>query len=129
MQQVQGIPLWIGLSATGTVLGILSAGLGIGGGVLVVPILIFFFGFAYKEAVGTSLAMLLPPVGLFAVLTYWRQGLVQFKPAMVLAFTFSVGAWLGAVVMARGYISDTWLKRSFSALLFYVAARLLAMTL
>lgn len=61
MDQMQGIPLWLGLSATGTVLGVLSAWLGIGGGVLVVPILVFFFGFAYKQAVGTSLAMLLPP--------------------------------------------------------------------
>jgi uncharacterized membrane protein YfcA len=126
---MQGIPLWLGLSATGTALGILSAWLGIGGGVLVVPILVLLFDFAYKEAVGTSLAMLLPPVGLFAVMAYWKQGLVQFKPAMVLALTFSIGAWIGAIIISRGYISDNWLKRIFSGVLVYVAGRLFIMTI
>ena len=81
----------IGLSA-----GILSGLFGIGGGVLIVPALLYGAGFSQKMATGTSLAVLLPPVGVLAVLEYYRQGEVNFKAAVLIALFLMVGAWIGA---------------------------------
>lgn len=81
----------IGLSA-----GILSGLFGIGGGVLIVPALIYGAGFTQKMATGTSLAILLPPVGILAVLEYYRQGEVNFKAALLIAVSLLIGSWFGA---------------------------------
>jgi hypothetical protein len=81
----------IGLGA-----GVLSGLFGIGGGVLIVPALLYGVGFTQKMATGTSLAVLLPPVGVLAVLEYYRQGQVNFKAAILIAFSLMLGAWIGA---------------------------------
>jgi uncharacterized membrane protein YfcA len=81
--------------------GLASGLFGIGGGVLVVPALAFMAGFSQEKAVGTSLAVLLPPVGLAAVLQYWRQGDVDLKGALWVAAGLFVGAWLGALLSLR----------------------------
>ena len=75
---------WIGLLLVGLAVGIISGMLGIGGGVLVIPALVFFFHFPHRKAVGTSLAMLLPPIGIFALLKYWHEdhNNVDFKAAL-----------------------------------------------
>ncbi|MBV9865283.1 MAG: sulfite exporter TauE/SafE family protein [Abitibacteriaceae bacterium] len=82
----------IGLSA-----GFASGLFGIGGGVIIVPALIYLLGFSQHKATGTSLVILLPPVGLGAVLEYYRNGNVDWKAALVVAFTVFLGAWLGAI--------------------------------
>ena len=66
------------------VIGTISGMVGIGGGVLVIPVLMFGFGFSQAKANGTSMAMLLPPIGVFAVLSYWRAGNIDFRFAAVL---------------------------------------------
>jgi len=109
----------------GLVVGIVSGMVGIGGGVLVIPLLMFFFGFSQARANGTSLAMLLPPIGIFAVLTYWKAGNVDWRFAVLLAFGFAVGAYLGGAIVNRGWINPTALRVGFSLLLVYCAARLL----
>ncbi len=81
----------IGLSA-----GMLSGLFGIGGGVLIVPALVYGLGFSQKLATGTSLAILLPPVGLAAVLEYYRGGYVDIKAAAFIAIALVIGAWFGA---------------------------------
>ena len=81
----------IGLSA-----GILSGLFGIGGGVLIVPALMYGLGFSQKLATGTSLAILLPPVGIAAVMEYYRHGAVNIKAAMVIAIMVVLGSWLGS---------------------------------
>src|SRR5689334_18824349 len=63
----------------GLAIGTISGMVGIGGGVLVMPVLMFFFGFAQAKANGTSLAMLLPPIGIFAVLAYWRTDNIDWR--------------------------------------------------
>jgi uncharacterized membrane protein YfcA len=79
------------------ILGGVSAGLfGIGGGIVVVPALIYWAGFSQHVATGTSLAVLLPPIGLAAVLEYYRHGNIDVRAAAILAATMFLGSWLGA---------------------------------
>ena len=67
------------------------------GGVLVVPALIYLLGFSQHKATGTSLVILLPPVGIGAVLEYYRNGNVDWKAALIVAAAVCAGAWLGAI--------------------------------
>lgn len=87
---------WLMFSIIG-ILGGVSAGLfGIGGGIVVVPALIYWAGFSQHVATGTSLAVLLPPIGLAAVLEYYRHGNIDVRAAAILAATMFLGSWLGA---------------------------------
>ena len=79
------------------VLGGIAAGLfGVGGGIVIVPALIYWAGFSQHKATGTSLAVLLPPVGLAAALEYYRHDNVDIKAALLLAASMFVGGWGGA---------------------------------
>ncbi len=84
--------LLIGLGA-----GILAGFFGVGGGIVIVPALIYILGFSQHKATGTSLAVLLPPIGLAAVLEYYRHGYVDLKAAAIIAAASLLGAWVGAV--------------------------------
>jgi uncharacterized protein len=80
-------------------LGGVAAGLfGVGGGIVIVPALIYWAGFSQHKATGTSLAVLLPPIGLAAVVEYYRNGNVDVRAGILLAVSMFVGAWGGAVV-------------------------------
>ena len=82
----------------GLISGTASGLFGIGGGVLIVPALLYWAGFSQHAAIGTSLAILLPPVGLAAVIEYYRHGNVDLKAAFIVAVAFFVGGWFGAVI-------------------------------
>ncbi len=82
----------------GTFAGLASGMFGIGGGILMVPALIYFLDYSREMATGTSLAVLLPPVGIAAVMVFYRQGNVDFPAAIVLAVCLLIGGWLGAHV-------------------------------
>jgi hypothetical protein len=96
----------IGLAA-----GIASGLFGIGGGVLIVPGLVFVLGFSQLSATGTSLAVLLPPVGIAAVLEYYRHGNVDLKAALIVAAALLVGAWFGALV--ANHLKEGYLRLAF----------------
>jgi uncharacterized membrane protein YfcA len=81
--------------------GIIAGLFGIGGGIIIVPALVYFAGFSQHNAVGTSLAVLLPPIGLAAVIEYYRHGNVDVRSAIILAATMFVGAWFGAHLANR----------------------------
>ena len=84
------------------ILGGIAAGLfGVGGGIVIVPALIYWAGFSQHKATGTSLAVLLPPIGLGATLEYYRHGNVDIPAALIVATTMFVGAWLGASLANR----------------------------
>ena len=84
------------------VLGGVASGLfGIGGGVIIVPALALLAGFSQEMAVGTSLAVLLPPIGLAAVVQYYRHGSVDLRGALWVAAGMFFGAWLGAMLAIR----------------------------
>ncbi len=101
--------------AIGLVAGVASGLLGIGGGVLIVPALVFLCGFTQEQSVGTSLAVLLPPVGLAAVWEYYRNGNVSLKAAVLIALGMFLGAWLGA--QAAQKLGDAGLKLAFGVFL------------
>ncbi len=98
--------IFIGLSA-----GFLSGVFGIGGGVVIVPALIYLAGFRQHLATGTSLAVLLPPVGIAAVIEYYRHGNVNLYAALVIAFTVTIGAFGGAVLANR--LAGPYLRLAF----------------
>ena len=81
----------------GFLTGILGGLFGVGGGEIFIPTLIYVFGFSQHKAQGTSLAILLPPIGLLAALRYYRAGYVDFGVAGLLALGFFFGASLGAL--------------------------------
>lgn len=101
----------------GAVSGIASGLFGIGGGVLIVPGLIYLAGFTQHRATGTSLAVLLPPVGLGAALEYYRHGDVDFLAALIIAALVFAGSWVGAILAER--VSGPYLRLAFG--LFIVA--------
>ncbi|MDP3278600.1 MAG: sulfite exporter TauE/SafE family protein [Deltaproteobacteria bacterium] len=109
----------------GGFVGGLSGLLGIGGGVLVIPALVFLFGFSQQRAVGTSLAMLLPPIGVFAVLKYAKAGLVDWRAAMIMAAAFALGAVGGSSLATRGVISERGLRVFFAVFLLYISGNML----
>ena len=92
--------------------GIASGIFGIGGGVIIVPALIYLAKFSQHAAIGTSLAILLPPIGLWAVLEYYRHGNVDLKAALIVAVAFMAGGWIGAH-LANQMISAHVLKLLF----------------
>jgi uncharacterized membrane protein YfcA len=98
-------------AAIGLVAGVLSGVFGIGGGVVIVPALIYLAGFTQHRATGTSLAVLLPPIGLGAVWEYYRHDNVSVQAAMIIACAVFGGGWLGAIVANR--VSGPYLRLAF----------------
>ena len=98
-------------AAVGTVAGVLSGVFGIGGGVVIVPALIYLAGFTQARATGTSLAVLLPPIGLAAAWEYYRHGNIDVPAAVVIAVTVLAGGWVGAVI--GNHVSGPYLRLAF----------------
>ena len=92
------MPQWFTFVIIGVFGGVTSGLFGIGGGIVIVPALICWAGFSQHKATGTSLAVLLPPVGIAATLEYYRNGNVDIGAAMLIAATMLVGAWGGALL-------------------------------
>jgi uncharacterized protein len=97
--------------ALGVVAGILSGLIGIGGGVIIVPALVFLFGMSQHQAQGTTLALLVPPIGLLAAWTYYKQGYVDIRVAALICAGFILGSVVGAK-FGTG-LSDDTLRRIF----------------
>jgi uncharacterized membrane protein YfcA len=113
------------LIVVGLGIGVVGGMLGIGGGVLVIPTLVTLYGFTYPQAVGTSLGMLLPPIGIFAFLAYHRTGNVNLPGAIMLAIGFAVGAYVGSKLVTTGKIPENTLRIIFACFLLYVAGSIL----
>lgn len=90
------MPTWLLFLIIGLIGGIASGLFGVGGGIVIVPALIYWAGFTQHMATGTSLAVLLPPIGLAATLEFYRHGNVDFSAALIIAASMFVGAWVGA---------------------------------
>ena len=108
---------------TGLIVGLSSGVVGVGGGVFVIPILVFLFGFSQKMAQGTSLAMLLPPVGILAVMEYYKSGNIDIKVAALLALGYLFGAYFGSSLAVT--LSNDMLKKIFGVLLLGVSLKML----
>jgi uncharacterized membrane protein YfcA len=90
------MPSWLVLVIIGLLGGIAVGLFGVGGGIILVPALVYGAGFTQHMAVGTTIAVLLPPVGLGAALEYYRHGNVDIRAAIILAVLMFAGAWVGA---------------------------------
>jgi uncharacterized membrane protein YfcA len=107
----------------GLIAGALSGLIGIGGGVIIVPVLIFLFGFSQHQAQGTTLAMLVPPIGILAAWTYYKHGFVDLKVASLLALGFFIGSLFGAK-FATG-LSNVLLEKIFGVALLLIALKMI----
>lgn len=111
------------LIGVGLLAGFLSGILGIGGGVVMVPLLLLI-GFTQHQAQGTSLAAMLPPVTLLAVLQYSKEGYVDWKLALVISATFIIGGLFGSKLAV--IIDEKLLKRIFGVLMLFIAVKMIA---
>jgi uncharacterized membrane protein YfcA len=110
------------LLAIGLVAGVLSGIFGIGGGIIIVPLLVFMAKFSQKMSTGTSIAVFVLPVAILGAIAHYRAGNVNVKASLLIAAGLFVGSWLGAQISLG--MSDAVLKRAFAILLVAVAARL-----
>ena len=110
--------LIIGLAA-----GFMGGLVGIGGGVIIVPALVMLLGMSQHEAQGTSLMMILFPVGILGVLNYYKQGYVDFKYAGLLAIGFFVGSYLGSKFSLS--LPQLTVKRIFAVVMMLLAIKIL----
>jgi uncharacterized membrane protein YfcA len=106
----------------GLVVGVFSGIVGIGGGILFIPALVWMLGMSQHKAQGTSLGALLAPVGIFAFWEYYRKGNADIGVAALLAVGFLVGGYFGAV--GAQHISELWLRRIFAVTLVLVGGRM-----
>lgn len=108
----------LGYVVLGLFAGILSGLVGIGGGILIIPALVYIFKFSQHQAQGTTLALMLPPIGLLAVWTYYKWGYIQWIPAGLICLGFLFGGWMGARVAVT--IPKETLSRVFGTVLVLV---------
>ena len=107
----------------GLVAGILSGMVGIGGGIIVVPALVYFLGFSQHSAQGTVLFMFLLPIGILGVLNYWQAGFVDWKVACVMAVTFLAGSFIGSKTAI--VVDQQLLKRIFGVVIFFLSLKMI----
>jgi uncharacterized membrane protein YfcA len=107
----------------GLIAGVLGGLLGIGGGIIVVPALVLLCGFSQHLAQGTTLAMMVPPIGLLAAWVYYSRGYVDIKVAGLMCIGFFLGGLLGAKF--AGEFSDIMLKRIFGFALMLISVKMI----
>ena len=112
------IIIMVGIAA-----GILGGLVGVGGGIIIVPALVYFIGFSQKTAQGTSLGLIMLPVGILGVLQYYKQGHVDFKVVGILAVGFLIGSFFGSKVALS--LSQETIKKIFAVLMVLIAIKML----
>jgi len=111
------------LIGIGILTGFMAGMLGIGGAIIMIPALVFIMGFSQHSAQGTSLAVMLPPIGIIAAYNYYKAGEVNFKFAIILAIAFMAGSYFGSKYALT--LPQPVLKKIFGVLLLMVAIRML----
>ena len=111
------------LVIVGLAAGFLSGLIGIGGGVIIVPALVFLVGFTQKQAQGTSLGILLLPVGILAVIQYYKQGYINVNYVLIVSLAFVAGGFFGSKLALT--LSDQNMKRIFAVILLFISLKML----
>lgn len=107
----------------GVAAGILGGLVGVGGGIIIVPSLVYFLSFSQKSAQGTSLGLLLLPVGILGVLQYYKQGQVDLKVVAILAIGFLVGSYFGSKIALS--LPQETVKKIFAIMLLLIGFKML----
>ena len=107
----------------GFVAGTLSGMFGIGGGIILIPALVYIFAFSQHEAQGTTLAAMVPPIGLLAAIRYWQSGNVNVIAAAFICLGFFFGGWLGAYVIQS--FPEPLLKKLFGVCMLLIALNMI----
>lgn len=124
MKQIQlNMTTIIILLCIGLIAGILSGLVGIGGGIIIVPALVYFMSMSQQQAQGTSLAVLLLPVGILAVYYYYNAGFVDVKSALIISITFVVGGYIGSKIAIS--IDQSMLKKVFGIFLLLLSFKMI----
>lgn len=111
------------LLVVGLAAGTLAGLVGVGGGVIIIPALVYFLGFSQKEAQGTSLGILLLPVGILASINYYKQGFIDIKIVLIVSAAFIIGGFFGSKLALS--ISQDVLRKIFGTLLLVLAIKML----
>lgn len=112
------ILLTVGLAA-----GFLSGLVGIGGGIIIVPVLVYFLGFSQHQAQGTTLFMFLLPIGVLGVLNYHKQGYVDYKTALIVCSTFIFGSYFGSKFAIS--LDQKTIKQVFGVIIILLGCKML----
>lgn len=107
----------------GIAAGILGGLVGVGGGIIIVPALVYFIGFSQKTAQGTSLGLIMLPVGILGVLQYYKQGHVDFRVVGMLAVGFLAGSYFGSKIALS--LPQETVKKIFALLMIIIAVKML----
>ncbi|MCK5824940.1 MAG: sulfite exporter TauE/SafE family protein [Ichthyobacteriaceae bacterium] len=107
----------------GIIAGLVSGLVGVGGGIIIVPMLVFVMGLSQLEAQGTSIATMIPPIGLAAAIGYYHEGYINWKYAAVISLTFLIGSYFGSKVALS--IDPKYLKKGFGVLMIVIAIKMI----
>ena len=108
----------------GLAAGVLSGLFGIGGGIIIVPALVLLFGFSQHAAQGTTLALMVPPIGILAAWTYFKSGALNLHAAVLIGVGFVLGGYLGAKLTE--HVPDVALERAFGVMLMIIGIKMIA---
>jgi len=123
MKIKMSISMLLILLGIGILTGAMAGMLGIGGAVIMIPALVYIMGFSQQMAQGTSLAVMLPPIGIIAAYNYYKAGHVDLKFALILAAAFLIGSYFGSKYALT--LPQATLKKIFAILLLVIAAKML----
>ena len=118
------VSTFIILIIIGLLAGILSGLVGVGGGILMIPFLIIFLGLTQHQAQGTALFAMLPPIGILAAINYYKEGFVKWEYAIVIAFTFVIGGYLGSKLSLS--LPPQMVRRIFGVIMLLGAIKLIS---
>ena len=106
----------------GVFAGVMSGVLGIGGGIIIVPVLTYIFHFTQHQAQGTTLALMIPPIGLMAAYVYYTKGYVNITAAAYICVGFFIGGYFGGKI--ANCLTDDVLQKTFAILLFLISLKM-----
>jgi uncharacterized membrane protein YfcA len=111
------------LALIGLAAGTMGGMVGIGGGLIIVPAMVYLMGADQKTAQGTSIAIMLPPIGFFAAMNYYKEGYINIKYAAIIAFTFLLGGYIGSKLAIA--LPEALVKKVFAAFMIITAVKML----
>jgi uncharacterized protein len=111
------------LVAIGLIVGLFTGAFGLGGGLLLIPALVYFLGLSQQTAQGTSIAIMLLPVGIFASLNYYKAGCINIRYATIIAISFMISSYFGSKIALA--VPEPIMKKIFGSVIFIIALKMI----